>query len=280
MTAPSIPSQSPIVAHPWRTQETAWAVEPLTSFNGARRRDARRADMERALRPLFEAGESIRLDAVARNPQHTTLEPGDEYWRVAQSIISEYAFSGRVTSRVRARSAARCCCSITPARSEGPRGARAACDSGRIAGFEGVHLGNTTSRALIGLERAFTVDVAVGFAVALREIGCRAIDPGHALAFAGSRYVTPRWWSASNRSRERRIALAGRGPFEGDALRLVAALFVAATGDEPQDNPQVPIPSAHPSPQWNRGTSRTCEPLVRGPRATAMRCGRRGCYIP
>jgi hypothetical protein len=58
-------------------------------------------DVERALRPLFEAGESIRLDAVARNPQHTTLEQGDEHWRVAQSIlvgdeISEYAFSGRI----------------------------------------------------------------------------------------------------------------------------------------------------------------------------------------
>jgi superfamily II RNA helicase len=59
------------------------------------------ADVERALRPLFEAGEAIRLDAVARNPSHTTLESGDDYWRVAQSIlvgddISEYAFSGRI----------------------------------------------------------------------------------------------------------------------------------------------------------------------------------------
>jgi hypothetical protein len=59
------------------------------------------ADVERALRPLFEAGESIRLDAVARNPSHTTLEPGDGSWRVAQSIlvgddISEYTFSGRI----------------------------------------------------------------------------------------------------------------------------------------------------------------------------------------
>ena len=59
------------------------------------------ADVERALRPLFDAGERIRLDAVARSPSHTTLEPGDDYFRVAQSIlvgdeISEYAFSGRV----------------------------------------------------------------------------------------------------------------------------------------------------------------------------------------
>jgi len=59
------------------------------------------ADVERAIRPLFEAGESIRLDALARSPQHTTLEPGDEHWRVAQAIlvgdeISEYAVTGRI----------------------------------------------------------------------------------------------------------------------------------------------------------------------------------------
>ncbi len=58
-------------------------------------------DVERALRPLFDTGETIRLDAVARHPQHTRLEPGDEHWHVAQSIlvgdeISEYAFSGRI----------------------------------------------------------------------------------------------------------------------------------------------------------------------------------------
>jgi superfamily II RNA helicase len=59
------------------------------------------ADVERALRPLFEAGESIRLDAVARNPEHTKLEAGDEFLRVTQSIlvgdeISEYVISGRI----------------------------------------------------------------------------------------------------------------------------------------------------------------------------------------
>jgi superfamily II RNA helicase len=59
------------------------------------------SDVERALRPLFEAGESIRLDAVARSPQHTTLEPGDEFLRVTQSIlvgdeISEYVINGRI----------------------------------------------------------------------------------------------------------------------------------------------------------------------------------------
>jgi hypothetical protein len=58
-------------------------------------------DVERAFRPLFDAGESIRIDAVARNPQHTKIEPGDDYFRVAQSImvgdeISEYAVTGRI----------------------------------------------------------------------------------------------------------------------------------------------------------------------------------------
>jgi hypothetical protein len=57
--------------------------------------------VERALRPLFETGESIRIDAVARNPAHTKVEPGDDYLSVAQSIlvgddVSEYAFSGRI----------------------------------------------------------------------------------------------------------------------------------------------------------------------------------------
>jgi hypothetical protein len=59
------------------------------------------ADVERALRPLFDAGESIRLDAVARNPQHTKLEAGDDFLRVTQSIlvgdeISEYVIMGRI----------------------------------------------------------------------------------------------------------------------------------------------------------------------------------------
>lgn len=59
------------------------------------------ADVERALRPLFAAGESIRVDAVARNPQHTTLEPGEGHWRVAQSLlagdeVSEYVVIGRI----------------------------------------------------------------------------------------------------------------------------------------------------------------------------------------
>lgn len=58
-------------------------------------------DVERALRPLFEAGETIRVDAIAKHPQHTKLEPDDEYWHVAQSImvgdeVSEYAITGRI----------------------------------------------------------------------------------------------------------------------------------------------------------------------------------------
>jgi hypothetical protein len=59
------------------------------------------ADVERAFRPLFEAGGSIRLDAAQRSPEHTKLEPSDDYWRVTQSIllgdeISEYHLVGRV----------------------------------------------------------------------------------------------------------------------------------------------------------------------------------------
>jgi superfamily II RNA helicase len=69
-------------------------VEPGEAALGA-------ADVERAFRPLFEGGEAIRLDAVARNPQHTAVEQSDDVWRVAQSIlvgdeISEYTFSGRI----------------------------------------------------------------------------------------------------------------------------------------------------------------------------------------
>ena len=69
------------------------------------------ADVERALRPLFEGGETIRLDADARSPRNTSIELGDEYWTVSQSVlvggapvdledapdeVSEYRLAGRV----------------------------------------------------------------------------------------------------------------------------------------------------------------------------------------
>jgi superfamily II RNA helicase len=58
-------------------------------------------DVERAMRPLHEAGEWIRVDAAARNPQNTLIEPGDEHWNVKQSLlvgddISEYSLTLRV----------------------------------------------------------------------------------------------------------------------------------------------------------------------------------------
>jgi hypothetical protein len=58
-------------------------------------------DVERALRPLHEAGETIRLDAEARSPRHVTITPGDEFWSVRQALlvgdeVSEFAVSGRV----------------------------------------------------------------------------------------------------------------------------------------------------------------------------------------
>jgi len=59
------------------------------------------ADVERALRPLFDAGETIRLDADARSPRNTTIDAGDDCWDVRQSIlvgdeVSEYTLAGRV----------------------------------------------------------------------------------------------------------------------------------------------------------------------------------------
>jgi superfamily II RNA helicase len=59
------------------------------------------ADVERALRPLYDAGESIRLDAEARSPRHVSLEAGDQTWSLRQALlvgdeVSEYAIVGRV----------------------------------------------------------------------------------------------------------------------------------------------------------------------------------------
>jgi superfamily II RNA helicase len=59
-------------------------------------------DVERALRPLFESGAYIQLDADARNPKNTTIEPReDATLAVRQAIlvdgeVSEYAVVGRI----------------------------------------------------------------------------------------------------------------------------------------------------------------------------------------
>jgi superfamily II RNA helicase len=57
--------------------------------------------LEHAMRPFFEEGFQIRLDADGRNPAHTQLEPGTEHWTVTQSIlvedeVSEYSLRGRI----------------------------------------------------------------------------------------------------------------------------------------------------------------------------------------
>jgi Domain of unknown function (DUF3516) len=59
------------------------------------------ADLERAMRPFFEEGSAIQLDAQGRSPQNTQVSQDAEYWEVNQAIlvndeISEYAVRGRV----------------------------------------------------------------------------------------------------------------------------------------------------------------------------------------
>ena len=53
------------------------------------------------MRPFFEEGSSIRLDAQGRSPTNTQIEKEDEFWVVTQSIlvgdeVSEYAVRGRI----------------------------------------------------------------------------------------------------------------------------------------------------------------------------------------
>ncbi len=59
------------------------------------------AELERAIRPLFEGGASIQLDQAARSPTNTVIEHHEGFWSVTQSIlvageISEYFVKGRV----------------------------------------------------------------------------------------------------------------------------------------------------------------------------------------
>ena len=60
-------------------------------------------DVERALRPLFEAGAAIDLDANARSPQNISISvrDDDDAWDVSQALliageVSEYAIRGRI----------------------------------------------------------------------------------------------------------------------------------------------------------------------------------------
>jgi superfamily II RNA helicase len=58
-------------------------------------------ELERAMRPFFEEGSAIQLDAQGRSPQNTQVSQAAEYWEVNQAIlvndeISEYAVRGRI----------------------------------------------------------------------------------------------------------------------------------------------------------------------------------------
>ncbi len=58
-------------------------------------------ELEYAIRPLFEEGLAIQLDANGRSPKNTIIDEGDEYWQVTQLVItgdevSEYFVKGRI----------------------------------------------------------------------------------------------------------------------------------------------------------------------------------------
>ncbi|MEP7049477.1 MAG: DUF3516 domain-containing protein [Pseudomonadota bacterium] len=78
-----------------RDYETVLDLAELGAFTGGA------AEVERALRPLFENGDAIQLDAQGRNPSNTAILRGEQYWEVSQAIlindeISEYAVRGRI----------------------------------------------------------------------------------------------------------------------------------------------------------------------------------------
>ena len=59
------------------------------------------AELERAMRPLFDEGANIQLDAKGRSPSNTQITHGPEYWDVSQLIlvndeVSEYSVRGRI----------------------------------------------------------------------------------------------------------------------------------------------------------------------------------------
>jgi superfamily II RNA helicase len=78
-----------------RDYDTVFDLVETGNFSGGP------ADLERAIRPLFESGGFIQLDANGRNPTNTSVVRGEDYWDVSQAIlindeISEYAVRGRV----------------------------------------------------------------------------------------------------------------------------------------------------------------------------------------
>jgi len=78
-----------------RDYETILDLAEIGSFSGGA------PEIERAIRPLFESGAAIQLDAHGRNPTNTVILRGEEFWEVSQLIlindeISEYAVRGRI----------------------------------------------------------------------------------------------------------------------------------------------------------------------------------------
>ncbi|HEY8945758.1 MAG TPA: DUF3516 domain-containing protein, partial [Polyangiaceae bacterium] len=58
-------------------------------------------EIEREMRPFFEAGHRIQLDAKGRSPANTILDPHELFWQVTQNIVvddevSEYCVRGRI----------------------------------------------------------------------------------------------------------------------------------------------------------------------------------------
>jgi hypothetical protein len=58
-------------------------------------------ELQRRIKPFYGENEHIQLDANARSPQHLTVEPGPDFWRVRQAIlandeITEYWLGGRI----------------------------------------------------------------------------------------------------------------------------------------------------------------------------------------
>jgi hypothetical protein len=78
-----------------RDYETVLDLAEMGQFSGGT------LEIERAMRPLFDEGSFIQLDAQARSPQNTVISAEDEYWLVQQAIlvndeVSEYAVRGRI----------------------------------------------------------------------------------------------------------------------------------------------------------------------------------------
>jgi len=78
-----------------RDYETVLDLAELGTFSGGP------AEIERAIRPLFEEGFRIQLDAQGRSPTNTEITKMEPFWLVSQAIlindeVSEYSVRGRI----------------------------------------------------------------------------------------------------------------------------------------------------------------------------------------